>query len=405
MKLIWDMALKNLLRYKRRTALTFLILAVGIAIYIMFTSLLKGFDNQSTENQIQFETGDFKIHSAAYDPDRPYALENNIADPDNILKVVVSKRYVRAATKRVLFSADLDNTVVSTPVIATGVDPEGENAVFQFTNFLVSGQLRNGGAVIGKSLAKDMNADVGDSVYLTFRNAQGTFDSVDLEITGIIVAPNPVVNNSTVFITLSDARKYLNTANVTEIVLKTENYRNYRTYEPDLKSGLPGYKIESWKKIADELMAVGQTKSKAMNLILFFVGIIAAVGIVNTMLMSVYEKRREIGTLKALGMIDRDVRRLFVFEGFLVGMAGSTAGVLLGVLLNIYFVVVGLDLTSMVGNVDIGYRVMGVVKSVWDIQSMVGAFMAGVIISVIASYYPANKTVKMQAMECLRTVQ
>lgn len=407
MSYLFSIAFKNISRYKRRTILTFLILTVGIAIYIMMNGLLKGADEQSFRNQIEFETGDFKVRSQAFDDDHPYTVSNFILDYRKIEDVLRTKKYVRAFTERLNFSAELDNTKVSTPALIVGVNPATENSVFTFTNFITEGGLESGGAVVGKNLAKDMALSVGDTVYITFRNEQGMMDSIELTVSGIMNSPNPQVNNSTVFIGLDEAMRYLNTKRVTEIVMKTTDFNKYKSFEPDLKASLPGFQVINWQKLGEEFLAVGQAKSKGAGLILVFIAIIAIVGIVNTMMMSVYEKKREIGTLKALGMRDRDVRSIFVYEGMMIGLLGSVTGIILGALVNLYFVTVGIDITAMLGNsnMDIGYKVMGVLKSKWDVSSMVQSFFMGMIFSVLASYYPANKTTKMQPMECLRTVQ
>lgn len=249
--------------------------------------------------------------------------------------------------------------------------------------------------------------NIGDQVYVTFRNAHGTWDSVELNVSGIINAPNPQVDNSTVYMDIFDAQRYLNTDSVTELVLKTRNYKDYKKYEPDLVKSLPGMRVYDWERLGQDFMRISEAKGKTIGLLLFFIAIIAVIGIINTMLMSVFEKKREIGTMKALGMTDGDIRTIFVFEGFLIGVLGNIIGLAAGILFNLYFVIHGLDITSMPGtsDVDIGYKVMGIVKSGWDAGSIFRAVIVSLLVSVAASYYPASKTTRLQPAECLRTIQ
>ena len=146
-------------------------------------------------------------------------------------------------------------------------------------------------------------------------------------------------------------------------------------------------------------------KRKFQGIFLLMIMVIAVVGIVNTMLMSVYEKKAEIGTMKALGFTDQEVSNLFLFEGFLIGLAGGLMGLILGTLFNSWFYFVGMDITAMMGGQDIGMPIMGVVRSVWTIGAYFNAMLFATIASIAASYYPAKKVTKMEAMECLRTVQ
>lgn len=406
MNYLLSIALKNLMRHRRRTVLTFLILTFGISIYILMAGMLKGFDEQSFKNQIEFETGDFKIRSAQYDEEHPSEISNFIANPEAVLAVLRSRPYVKALTERTIVRADVDNGRVSSMVQIVGVNPDTENAVFTFSNYISEGEFVPHSVVMGKGLSQDLGVGVGDLVYLTFRDKSGIFDSVEVNISGLMLSPNPQINQSTVFIDQDTLRGFLRTGGVTEIAVKTADYKKYAEYEPDLVSNLPGYRIKNWKALGEEFLAVGAMKSKSIGLILFFVAVIAVVGIVNTLLMSVFEKKREIGTLKALGMTDRQIKHLFVLEGLLIGLMGAVTGLIVGTIANLYFVLVGLDLTAMMGpNVDIGYKVLGTVKSAWDVKSMFGAAFFSVVVSVLASYYPAGKAVKLEAAECLRTIQ
>ncbi len=406
MKYLFSIAFKNVIRYRRRTTLTSLVLAFGIMIFIFMSGLLKGFDDKSFENQIQFETGDFKIRSASFDEESPLDISNFITNYRNAESILDTKPYVISYTERLSFSADLDNGKESTPIVVIAIDPRREDTVFTTSNFIIKGGLENEGAVLGESLARALKVSIGDQVFVTFRNAQGTYDSVELNVSGIINAPDPQVNNSTIYMSIFDAWKYLNTDRVTELVLKTKDYKGYKKYEPDLMSSMSGMKVYDWEELGKDFIAIGQAKSKSIGILLFFIAIIAVIGIINTMLMSVFEKKREIGTMKALGMTDGEIKYIFVYEGLLIGVIGTIIGLAAGILINLYFAINGMDVSAMMGsNIDIGWKVMGVVKSGWDAASIIRAVIVSLVVSVAASYYPAGKTAKLQPAECLRSIQ
>ena len=112
--------------------------------------------------------------------------------------------------------------------------------------------------------------------------------------------------------------------------------------------------------------------------------------------------------MKALGMTDGEVQKIFVWEGFLVGVFGAIFGLILGALFMWYFLVKGFDISAFTGgdaSMDVGYKVMGIVKAKWDIASIVTSMTGCVIASVVASFIPAKKTTELQPAECLRTNQ
>ena len=407
MNYMFKLAFKNVLRSKRRIILTFLIMSFGIAIYILMAGMLKGFDDASIKNIIDFDTGHYKLRSIAFDEDRPFDTANYL---DNVLdlKAKLSKlSFITGITERVNFLAELDNSIDASSVVCVGIGPQ-DNKVFSLAEYISEGELQAEGVILGKNLAEGMGLKLGDMVYLTFRNKQGMLTSMERVITGIVNSADPRVNNSSVFMPLAAAKQYLNTEQVTEIAVKTDSANQISKYEPEINKALEGLaKVYSWKKLSQDFVAITAMKKKSSSVFLLMITIIAMVGIINTLLMSVYEKKREIGTMKALGMTDKEVRTLFLMEGLLIGVAGGILGLILGTLFNGYFVIQGLDITAMVGEEtkDIGYPVMGVVKSAWDYSAYIGALLLSVLASLLASYYPARKVTKLQPMECLRTIQ
>jgi ABC-type lipoprotein release transport system permease subunit len=396
------------MRYKRRTILTFIILSVGIALYIVMVGFVQGYKKLSIENFINFDTGHFKIRSADYDEDAPFSVSNFITNFNQIESVLKGKKYIKAYTERIKFMAELDNGIDSVPCEIIGIDPVKDPAVFSLTNSITTGKLEYGGSLIGLSLADDLGLKPGDSVYMTFRNGQGVFDSIELAVSGLVNSADPVVNNSTLFININEAEKYLNIPGVSEISVKVDDLNKDGEYIKDLKKDITGSQIVSWRKLSESIAAASEQDEATTYIFVVFIAIIAIVGIINTMLMSVFEKTKEIGTLKALGMTDGDVRILFVMEGAIIGILGGLMGLMLGCLINGYFSVAGYDLTAMIGkeNQDLmsAFRLMGVLRSTWDIPSIITAFVLSVVSSILASYYPARKTTQLQPAECLRTI-
>ncbi len=405
MKYLFMLALKNIRRAKTRTILTFLIISFGVVVYLVMEGMLEGFDRASFQNYIEFETGHFKIRKPGFDMDHPYDMDNILTDTDTIRDRLSSLDFVSGFTPRLNFLAELDNGMDSIPVIAVGIDPETDGEVFSLSRYIVKGKLERGGCLIGRTLAEDMDVGIGNVVYITFRDKEGMFTSVELLVTGLVMTGDPKTNNLTVFINIHEAREYIGTSGATEFTVTVPEYTRTEKYEPILESKLTGYTIQSWKELSTDFAALMELKRQGGLYFLFFIVIIALVGIINTLLMSVYEKKQEIGTLMALGMEHRDVRNMFIFEGLIIGLAGCILGLIAGTLINLYFIYHGIDYTALMGGETMGFNIMGHVKSAWVFAAYVQALVIVVIASVLSSYYPAKKVMQMEPAECLRTVQ
>jgi ABC-type lipoprotein release transport system permease subunit len=160
--------------------------------------------------------------------------------------------------------------------------------------------------------------------------------------------------------------------------------------------------VESWKELARDFLMIAQAKSAGSSILLVLVFIIAAVGISNTMLMAVYERVREIGMMRAMGMKDGAIRTTFLFEAGGIGLIGAVIGVGLGVVINWLMVTRGIDMSALMGQMDIGYRVSGVFYSAWHPQAIVGGFVFGVIAAMLFSIIPSSRALKMEITDCLR---
>ena len=399
----------NIAKARMRTILTFGIITFAMLLFIILDGMLVGFSRLSMDNVVGFKTGHIKILADGYDDTMPYSTAHLIETPETVETVLDDAEFVAGHTRRLVFSGEIDNGMDALSIIVFGIDPDTDGRVFKIDAYTREGGLEPQGCLLGANLAADMQLGTGDLVYLTFRDTEGAFVSLGLLVTGIVESLNPAVNASSVFIHLDEAAGALRTNGVSEISIRTDAMHRADAYMQTLQERLPGtFTLQGWREMAADVLAAIEIDTYGMYFFVVFIAVIGMVGIINTMLMSVYEKTREIGTLKALGMTDGEVKALFVIEGMMIGVVGGLAGLAIGALGNWYFVVHGVDITALVGervDMDIGYRVMGVIRSGWNLAAMVWAFALCVTASALASLYPAAKATKMQPVDCLRVGQ
>jgi len=405
------LAWKNLSRYRKRTIITASALAFGIAIYIFMDGWLKGAETESERNLVRYETSSSRVVTRAYWAERDrMPLASAIEDPDRVIGALGAAGI--PAVPRTLFAGEAVVDEGSMPVRVIAIDPARDERVFSFRETVTKGrylEAGESGALLGEWLASDLELSVGDLLTVTTRTRSGFHQTLDLEVVGILNCPNPAINKGTLFMPLDTADSLMEMGGaVTEIDLAYRDYRAAEKRNVDLAAGplaaFPDLTVVSWKDLSADYLAISSTKKGGSSVILFLVFIIAAVGVSNTMLMTIYERIRELGMMRALGMRDRDIRRVFLLEAGGIGLIGSVAGTVLGCLANAAMVRWGIDFSGFIdmSKMDIGYRISSVMRAAWNPPVIFVAFFAGVIACVAVAVLPVRRALKLAITDCLR---
>ncbi len=421
MKFLATLAVRNLLRQRRRTFITAVAIAVGLSMFIFFDSMLTGLRVDSEQNLILYETGSARITTEAFWKDREnLPLKKSIEEPGAVLQELEEAGYAAAA--RTVFSGELilrkdpfpeDGSMQAK---ITAIDPERDAEVYEIVESLTEGRMlkRDEPAVLlGQWLAEDIGAEVGYPLTIITRTKQGYFQTIDVEVVGLVNTPNPQVNRRGIFLPLETADYYLQMEGaVSRIDIRFPFHRNSKREMASIRAAVdlsnsPGTGSEeltlvSWQEISEDFVALAAAKDSGSRLILFLVFIIAAVGVSNTMLMSVYERIREIGMMRALGMKSAEIRWAFLLEAAGIGLIGSAVGLLIGAGANVFLVEQGIDYSFMMRDLDMGYRITGIMRGVWDYSTFVSAFLTGIILSVLIALIPTRKALKMSVTDALR---
>jgi ABC-type lipoprotein release transport system permease subunit len=408
MSFLLTLAWKNLSRYKRRTLITASALAVGIALFLWMDGWLQGAERESERNIIWYESGSAKVLTTEYLEDlKSMPLKHAIEDPAAVEKALEGAGVT--TTRRTAFAGEIFYGEGSMYVKVIAVDPETDEKIYRLSDTLAQGRYLEAGeqgVVLGEWLAQDLGIEVGEEITIRTRTRYGAFQTLELIVVGVLNSPNPVINKGTAYVPLSLADETLEMEGaVTEITLFFPEWQDPEVKVQSLRDRLsvfPGITVESWKELAQDFLMMAQMKSASSSIILFLVFIIAAVGISNTMLMAVYERVREIGMMRAMGMKDSSIRVTFLFEAGGIGLIGTLAGIVIGLVLNWYMVNYGIDFTGLMGQMDIGYRVTGVFRSAWNPPAFVGGFIIGIVAAMVFSIIPSSRALKMQITEALR---
>lgn len=412
LKFLLLLAWKNLGRHRRRTVITAAALAASVALFIFMDALLRGIDQESQRNLVRYETGTGRVVSSAQYRDlRRVELQHEIVDY-RALSAWLSERGV-ANTPRLTFSGELFFGEGSLPVRLVGIDPQTDPQVFALPESLLPGGefLAAGvpGVLLGAWMSRDLGIAAGDFVTVRTRTRHGAMQTLELEVAGILLSPNPTINRGVGFLALDVAQYDLDMTGVTEVALGPLRApfggalrREIERLNAALAGALPGVAAAGWPELAPDYLALRESKSSSNGLLLFLIFLIAAVGISNTMLLAVYERIREFGMMRALGMDDGALRAAIVFEAGAVGLLGSLAGLAAGAAATWWLVNWGIDLRALYGDVNIGYRVTGIFRGAWNPGIMLGAVLFGVAASMAISLLPARRALRLDVAQSLR---
>ncbi len=192
---------------------------------------------------------------------------------------------------------------------------------------------------------------------------------------------------------------------VTEICIRAESDKGLRELKQNIAAGIgKEYEVLSFEEVYASIFQISGFKRTMQTMIALIVVIIAAVGIINTMLMAVMERIPEIGTLKAMGFQNIDIVKMFLYEAGIIGTFGSLIGVIVGILFSLYIIFVGLDLTGYFEDVDAVYPVEFIMKGEFDPGMILLVFIFGVAVSVLVTLWPVRKATKLEPVDALRYV-
>jgi len=332
---LFKLAIRDLGRNKRRSALTLIAVGLGLALLVVTSGLYAGAIQGSIENNVRVQTGHVQVREESYDEDKvSLKWEDLLDDPQELAAQAQALPQVRVATPVLWASGILATSQESIGVRVFGIDPLSE-ANAPFREGTVAGQFLDekdrGGILVGQKLARSLDLTVGSDISLLVNTSGEQPDEAAFTVRGIYDTGIPAYDETTVFLPLSKAQAFTRTegrASAVRILL-------YDQEDADqVAAGLraPGLAVLTWHNMNQVMLQAVEMSMGITYLMYMVVLAVVAVVIANTLLMSVFERTREMGILAALGMKGRQIMAMFVLEAGLLGVLGILVGLLLGAL-------------------------------------------------------------------------
>ncbi len=404
--LLTRLAWRNLWRHRRRTVIVALAIGLTTALMILYRGLMSGFDQAIYGNAIKVLGGNIQVHAPGYaaHPDERPLLP--VEQPDVVHEAASSFSQVLAVSRRINTSGMATSRHGALGVGIVGIEPDAELPVSLIGQRISQGRFLtpdDGDAiVIGQGLADALELGLGDRLTLVGRAEHEQMRQRSMTVVGIFDLDMAEVEKATLYMPLATAQSlYMAPGEVTEAVVWLRDMGHEATVIRALAPRLAGYEVASWRVNFPELAQTMAIKGAVMDVFGIIMLGIAGIGTLNLLLMAVYERTREIGVLAALGLKARQITLLFLLEGSLLGLLGALAGVALGLLGNALLSRVGLDFSQFTQMTEFTALIDGRVYSTLALNSAPRYILSAVLISILASLYPAREAARREPAAAL----
>jgi ABC-type lipoprotein release transport system permease subunit len=398
------LAFRNLGRHRRRSFFSALAMGVALALLLMMASVLKGEYGDAIDLAIRLQSGHLQVRSESYDEVKTsLKWEDLIENPDQVATQIASIGAVAVATPRLYASGFITTRDQSDGVRVIGVDPlsaanEPYRQGMREGEFLTPDDRE--GLLIGLALANRLDLSAGDRINLSVNTSNGDVDEQSFTVRGIFSTGTSGFDGFTVLLPLAKAQAFTraeNRASTIFVLLKDTS----QTEAVIAALQAPGYKLLTWQKMNELIVQTEDLSSSYMVFFYLIVLGIAATVIVNTQIMSVYERTREIGILSAIGMRGRRVMAIFLAESGLLAVGGILLGLAIGGAVVAYFTRYGIPLD--VENFGItGMLFRDKIYAWLTVEDTVRLTLMTFLITLLAGLYTAVLASRMEPVAALR---
>jgi len=415
MSKIAKIAYRNLLRYSRRTMLTSMLVIIGMVAVLLFIAIAGSFKQLMVGQITDSMLGHLQVHRKGYVSsieNSPLNLNLNTKQATKLTDILKGNDQVNSVSARLKFGGMISNFIETSNIRLNGINPENEFQTVPLLSQRVNGKMGSDGTPtlnpgelwVPETLAKGMKLKIGAQVVLVATNKDGSVNGVPLVVSGIVGAMTGPGGRDG-YLNIKDAYQLLRVKDgeVNEIAIRLSRFNALEPVFSDLQKQLsviknkkekPIFEIHTWEKLSPF-----SSIAKIIDLLTLFVKVIliaiVLVSIMNVMLMAVYERIREIGTIAAIGTRPGKIRLLFLMEGLFLGIFGAVTGSIIS--LGIIQFLNWKSITMSFGKQDTLVLTPSIAMSEVFITALIV-----VAISALASLQPAVKASKLEPVDALR---
>lgn len=399
------LAFKNVTRNLRRTMITGLIMVFGCIALILAGGFMRYSFWGLGENAIRGQYGHLQVFNPEFlEAEEDMPLQFGISNADSLIRIITGIKEVRFAMPRISFMGLVSNGDKSLAFVGQAVEADKERQLAESRIRMDEGhhlsdmmvEQEEDGVILANGLAKSLKAKIGDYLTIMVTTTSGALNAVDVKVLGIFSTGVPELDARLLNVKLSTAKNLLVADRVTNIVVVLHETEMTDKAADQVRNLLSDFSIKKWSELATFYQAV----VKLYNSIFGFMGILIFVVVLlassNTMMMSIFERTKEIGTQMAIGTPGERVLLNFLLEGLVIGLIASALGLISGFMLSFLINHAGIMMPPPPGS-TFGYPLN--VHYVFSIY--LGTFIFMVITSAVSTLIPAFKASRMKIVDAL----
>jgi putative ABC transport system permease protein len=404
--MIFKIAWRNVWRSRTRSGVVIGAIAIGVWSVIFLMSFSEGMIKSYIDNAIENEISHIQIHHPEYlkETEAKFTLPS----PDDMVETIGQNDHIKAITSRSMTNGMLATSHGVRGLRIRGVDPEKEALVTHLDGKVIEGEYfpegKRNPILISQTVAEKVQVKLRSKVVLTFQDLNGDITSGAFRVAGIYETENQGFDQSYVFCRKADLNRLLGDANLAhEIAIILESNELADTTAAQLRQQYADLEVQTYKQISPEIELFNSQIQMSSYIFIFIFMLALIFGIVNTMLMAVLERIKELGMLMAIGMNKVRVFFMIVLETLILGIVGAPIGILIGWGTLSYFSERGMDLSAW----SEGMREFGMSEVVYPSLShnlYLELTIAVLITALIASLYPALKAIRLRPVEALHRI-
>jgi ABC-type lipoprotein release transport system permease subunit len=403
--MIIKIAFKNIWRNSLRSWTVIIAITLGIFGGLAVISTATGLSKMRQNNAIDTYISHIQIHDTNY---LQYArINDTIFQKEELISFIKLSKFTSGLSTRIKAESFIQSAGGTSGVILNGIIPSNEKNVTGIYKKLDQGNYlknykRKPPIIISKILSTKLNAKINTTIQCTFLNAQGESAVCLFKVVDIYNTNNSLYDEVNAFVKMEDLKEYSQLSGIHEIAIKIENESNVESFRSKLIQQFPNHQIDSWRGIAPELGYADKMMNLILIIFLIIIMLALAFGIINTMLMAVLERKKELGMLLSIGMNKRKVFWMIIWESIFLALISGPLGLLSSYLAITTFANHGIDLSFAAK----GLKSIGIESTIYPyVENRFYYIISFLVIltAILSSIYPAMRALKLNPSETLRT--
>jgi len=399
------LAWKNIWRNRTRSMIMLVAIIIGVVSGSLFTAFYNGMIYQRINDAISNETSNIQIHAAQFLENKE--INDTIPQIKTILNHIDTLTSLKAYSLRFKTMAMISSASNNTGVILIGTDPNREKVTTNIEKKIVHGQYfgtdKKNSLLVGEKLAEKLKLKLRSKVVITLQDSKGNIVSGAFRVVGIYNTGNTGFDSRVVYTTQADIQNLLADTSlyIHEIAIALQNDGLTGSHAAQLQATLPFVDIKTWKELYPEVGLMADYTQYLQLIYMTIIFLALSFGIINTMLMSVMERTRELGMLMAIGMKRWKIFQMITYETIILLGSGTIAGLGLSYLLIEVLTVTGINLASFAKGLNqMGFSAM--VCPVLSLREYLHTIGLVIVAGFLSSIIPARRALKLSPSEALR---